>query len=1702
MNEGNEFVSPIAIDLGAQNTGVYFAHYPKGSELSILKNEDTKEGKVYVLEKNSYTLLMANRTAKRHQRRCYDRRKMAKRLFRLIWEKHFGFPWDKDVQQTISFLLNRRGFSFLTEEYDPEILSQFPKEAFEKLPEELKQEVIQNDNSTYDFTSAIRHWIAKEQVKEKYEAINKKPKEIKEKYEAINKKPKEIKEKYETINKKPKEIKEINRELYLITCTEKLKNYCLLRKEGKEITDGKTKKKDTTFKASRWLLGEWQQRLKIQGLPDDNNNEINIVKFLNETTPEQVKKIYDTIHLYSPSPHIKKKELKNSEWYFNAEKFNQEENFVTVDGEPDEKTHIHHLAFALYKTNEELTSGNRHRTKYFKEVREILIKTDHSHNYLKKICTKLQSGDFRELTVDSLTKLIGHISNLELKPLRKYFNNEKHKTKDIWDEKILNEIFENWILNEWRVGEKDKDKSDNSSFSYKELRELWSKKANSVVNFWLNTEPEYTTPPYQDNNNRRPPRCQSLILNVEFLDSKYPNWKKWLDKLKGLKSVQKYLDDYADNLRELKSGKGNSYFYKSKAGNLLVNSGRRNMEELESRIMQFIFDRVKDKDPLSLNEIYSYAKKIRQNIHKTNDKGINNSIVETKNNLEKSIENSALPDDMKINPNYDRDDLFPKDSFLHLICKYYKNRQRAREGRIFIHPEYRSVKDRGYENTKRFDNKNNLLTYCNHKPRQKRYQIFEDLASVLRISPLDLKRVVNKKQGKDESDKLFKWLNSIDSLEKNCDRASEEQKERKGRLKSDIQGIFGLIYHRKKNENPSKKEIGNILKNSKVKDPQKLYNFCKRAKERCLNLTTFGLYDESRQQQWEDDLNKNPATAVYFLSQINNIVKERSGNAKTCAVCSMDNAQRMQIADTMVHIAKAQRLPAIPTRIIDGAVMRMARIVGGAIADDKWERIGRELKSDKRVCVPIIIESNQFEFEPSREELVKSQRIQKRRGKVPDPNQRDQRDQIFKSKEERIKESSKEICPYTGEKISSHHGEIDHIIPRTSEWGILNDESNLIYASKEGNRQKSNKMYSLKDLKSQYKEKIFRTKNDDIEQWIINQIWDKESNKFIFGKYRNFSNLTIDQQIAFRHALFLNEEHPLRGKVINAINNINRTLVNGTQRYFSEVLANNLYKKAKRIRKEHLLSFDYYEVDAYSNSGNNIYDLRRNYVEGEHEVISKYKKGKEVQKPYSHLIDAQLSFALAASDHRNRGGLGIEISDEINMWFFDKDTGEVLKNLFDTIHVSDEGFKPEELNRKKPNESFCSHRAFTRDMFYADRYLPVLLKLESGKVQVKIGFDWSNSVKLGIDTPKGAEKYLLDIIDLLPVCNRTELLEDKEYSSLEKLFSEIEQISYFNKQRQEKGYCCITVNRSKLHDHWREKYNSKTGDSFEEKKFVYKYLHYKTEKVKLDKPEDLSKKLCDIKKFEVEVERKPITLPVKKQWQDCWDAWEREKDLFKDKDFKEFLKNYFKPPHTLSHQKVRKVFSLPTLSKEGKILMRRKSWTGNYTYQIVNDSDSRKDDNKPNVPIRKQNGERGKKLAEWAKSENIIKFKDGYEDGKPINPTQWYKVDKKSSKLPDEIEDLWYRIKDSTAPLIAIKLAQDGENISNAEFMENPMCKHGFRKNDKLKKSKKDVRNEFFEKEIKTKKRGAIIPYEGSKYNKEMQKAFKEASLVGKLPLP
>ena len=1484
-------ISPVSIDLGAKNTGVYFAHYPAGSSIEYIE----KEGKVYQLEKDSYTLLMASRTARRHQRRGYDRRQMVKRLFKLIWEKHFELEWDNDVQQTTSFLFNRRGFSFLTEEYDAEILSRFPDKAYDLLPDELK------NNNKHDLATALTEWANEneEEVRKRFDVISRKAYcekirrccQEKQTDDAI------VKEGTNSVRlgDTPKDIfEELFREL------PDLKN----RIETEEYTFENTQKEKITAKYNK-------------------GGTFNILSFINNNGAEVADRIKRIL------PQEQKEWLFNPTGSFDLEKSREK---LTESEDIDIKLHLRHLAFALHKTLNELQSGGRHRSKYFDEVKNVLKYESHRHHYLKMFCEKLRDKAFKPvsysepLSFDNLANLMGHLSNLELKPLRKYFNDEKHKTGDYWDERRLNSKFGNWIIREWRVNpEKDKDKREGKEGDYKKLCEDWKAHEGSVVDFWLKTDPFYTIPPYQDNNNRRPPRCQSLVLNPVYLDNYYSAWQIWLAELKNLEAVQEHLADYEKELQDLKGGKGGSYFSDNVEGKRKAQLGRRTRKDLDARILQFIFDRVKVDDPLKLNDIYSHAKKYRQ------AQSTDEERKEAKDKLEKAIKESELPDGLKTERNYNNNGVFDQGTLLHLACKYYKTRQKAKEGRVFIHPEYRYVNGRGYENTGRFDDNNHLLTYCNHKPRQKKYQSFYDLAGLLQVAPRDFEKTI----GSTGDEQVIDWLRGFKeqgaSLEGTCTRAAKLQKEHRGFLRERLRkAVFrhemeSLRKAQKKNKNSlGREDLDKIENYSMTKAPDKddkaLFNLDRNIKNLSCALarSLFG------QELKQDDPRVQKFCSVFSFAQIYNIAfTERSGNTTTCAVCSADNAQRMQmIASENIEEshAKAQRLPAIEIRLIDGAVMRMARITGDAIATDKWKKIKGELEAGKNVRVPIITESNRFEFEPGLKE-IKGKKLEQVEKKGRSEGQK----KLSDSKDDRIREASRGICPYTGDPLGDA-GDKDHIIPRSSNWGTLNDEANLLWASDRGNREvKRDNEFSLQNLADQYKYEQFGTANNrHIEEWITEQIGDGEGENFKFGPYRSFINLTPEQQKAFRHALFL-VGHPLRNKIINAIDNRTRTFVNGTQRYFAQVLADSLYKKAKTIKKQHLLSFDFFGVEAQDNTrGDGIYDLRNDYEKINDDVFKYAKQEGEKQQAYSHLIDAQLAFVMVADNHKNDGSLSLKIDDSYNVWPVDRDTGEILdRTILGAIQLGPEDMRKKELKRRKAYTVETHHREIIaqnkkpsinyqihRDSIFKESFFPLLKFRDEA---VKKGFNQSNAVNFN--------------------ANEFSLLLENDFICLT---SRNDQYEVWNIQKKTCQQFLM-----KTGTHGATQHEIKTAKVID--KLAYQTIKKPLEKVldpsnlKNKPPKTVEEALANWDKCikKEDFTKDGILLPVYHDWVRL------HQQLLKapnEREFYHFVKHcpLFKNKQlTNTHNKVRKVFSLPVKSDVGSIRLKRKSWDKTTAIQIV-----------------------------------------------------------------------------------------------------------------------------------------------------------------------
>jgi CRISPR system subtype II-B RNA-guided endonuclease Cas9/Csx12 len=125
----SKIISPIAIDMGAKNTGVYLNHFEQGEDPTTSGNI---QGKTIVIDSTNITWSQAGRTQKRHQIRTNKRRKMSKRLLKLALNE-YDIDFNAKQQEYLNGLLNRRGYTYLVEGLDESLIKQpFVAEYFVK----------------------------------------------------------------------------------------------------------------------------------------------------------------------------------------------------------------------------------------------------------------------------------------------------------------------------------------------------------------------------------------------------------------------------------------------------------------------------------------------------------------------------------------------------------------------------------------------------------------------------------------------------------------------------------------------------------------------------------------------------------------------------------------------------------------------------------------------------------------------------------------------------------------------------------------------------------------------------------------------------------------------------------------------------------------------------------------------------------------------------------------------------------------------------------------------------------------------------------------------------------------------------------------------------------------------------------------------------------------------------------------------------------------------------------------------------------------------------------------------------------------------------------------------------------------------------------------------------------------------------------
>lgn len=653
----------------------------------------------------------------------------------------------------------------------------------------------------------------------------------------------------------------------------------------------------------------------------------------------------------------------------------------------------------------------------------------------------------------------------------------------------------------------------------------------------------------------------------------------------------------------------------------------------------------------------------------------------------------------------------------------------------------------------------------------------------------------------------------------------------------------------------------------------------------------------------QDSLSEIKFNNPFSLSQLYTLIEtDTLGFSSNCVAVNKENNARMQFLSG--NCALCSRLPTESVRPFDGAVGKILERQAYEIAKAKSSEI-KELDglNDAVINVGILIEQNKFVYSASLATIKNSKykkKIQKR-AKSGVSRQLEQ----WKSKEQRIKDASRDLCPYTGEPISElSNGEIDHIIPRSftkaSMGTIFNSEANLIFCSKDGNQTKKENVYTLRDLSPKYLNAVFGTADSvKIKQEIDSTvaILSDKNPRLLFDM------MNQREQDCCRHALFMPHSKAYQ-IVVSALARSYSTRVNGTQSYFVKAIISKLRNELSSWLKTHnsTLNFFAYKVDP-----SDVHSTRENLSKS-----NPFLKKQENQPITSHAIDAMCVLSAAS----NVESISENISENGSIAYLSnlESLEKVLPNQYRIVRIEKKSF----FNKDVPES-----RKLFKDTIYAEHFLTVM----SLKDQLKVGFNWnSNDEGNSVEIVKGQKEFL----EILAPFFTDKVVIDGSFHAYK-----IDKIRAFN---------------------FIHKYLSHEIDDNQMTKRQYELLnslHYTTlntdvstiySKNKFKERKEIMKK----DNFEIKVKfpswlkiagRKSLELPSKHEWESVVSKFE---DLLGKKVengldiFYERLNLKKKKNSALKHKGTRRVFSLPVISTpSGGIRIRRQSVDNKDVYQIV-----------------------------------------------------------------------------------------------------------------------------------------------------------------------
>jgi CRISPR system subtype II-B RNA-guided endonuclease Cas9/Csx12 len=199
---------------------------------------------------------------------------------------------------------------------------------------------------------------------------------------------------------------------------------------------------------------------------------------------------------------VKKNELKKTIKQTGIDKFEIESIVEAISA----------MKIAASNLIQELDFGHKHRKDYLTAIKKDIQK-DTRLTKIVDVCG-----------IEGLWSLIGNISNLQLRCLRWYFNDSEMKQHDLWIPQGLLSSLTRWF-EFWRPYTEDERTNKNQA-----IHLLGNE--TDALKFLTSFDPIKSIPPYEDQDNRSPPKDQTLWLDPEALTRHYgKKWLVWAQKL-------------------------------------------------------------------------------------------------------------------------------------------------------------------------------------------------------------------------------------------------------------------------------------------------------------------------------------------------------------------------------------------------------------------------------------------------------------------------------------------------------------------------------------------------------------------------------------------------------------------------------------------------------------------------------------------------------------------------------------------------------------------------------------------------------------------------------------------------------------------------------------------------------------------------------------------------------------------------------------------------------------------------------------------------------------------------------------------------------------------------------------------------------------------------------------------------------------------